>query len=170
MNYRDKLLAQMMICFVIFAAVRGTTFINNNEFDTIKDSVKSQVEKNYSIDEIKELGMDIASKIISAPAVLTSAVMQASTINRFSAPIDHKSTEKIQAVHAVYGGRIVYSGIDKDVGLCIRIRHEGKTSVYGNLDSINSITGERVNKGDIIGTFDNSNDKEFYYQLEDSVV
>ena len=61
-------------------------------------------------------------------------------------------------------------GIDKDLGFCIRIQHEDKMSTYGNLESISAVMGERVKKGDIIGTFDKNNDEKFYYQLTDSVL
>ena len=170
MNYRDKFLVQMMICFVIFAAARGVAMIDNDKISEIKDTVKGYIEKNYSIDEIKETGADLVDKIVSAPAVLTGAIIQANEINEFGAPIDEKDTDEIQAVHAVSGGRVVYSGIDKEIGLCIKIQHEDKMSTYGNLDSISSVTGERVKKGEIVGTFDKNKEEEFYYQLSDSVV
>lgn len=46
------------------------------------------------------------------------------------------------------------------------MQHEDKVSVYGNLYTLTTITGEQVKKGDIIGTFDSKAGKEFYYQLE----
>ena len=64
------------------------------------------------------------------------------------------------------GGVVTYAGIDRDLGVCIRISHEDQVSVYGNLHTLTAVTGERVNKGDIIGTYDNTGEDEFYYTLE----
>mgnify|MGYP000360269092 CR=1 FL=1 len=49
-------------------------------------------------------------------------------------------------------------------------QHEDKLSTYGHLDNISVITGERVKKGNIIGTFVKDNGEEFYYKLSDSMV
>ena len=43
-------------------------------------------------------------------------------------------------------------------------------STYGNLSSISAVMGDRVKKGDIIGTFDSGDGEDFYYKLSDSVV
>lgn len=170
MNYRDKFLVQMMICFTIFAVCRGAAMIDNEKFSEIKNTVAGYLEKNYSMEEIKETGAKLAEKVISAPEVFTSAVMKANEISEFGAPIDEKDTDEVQAVHAVSGGTVVYSGIDKELGFCIRIQHEDKLSTYGNLERISVVMGDRVKKGEIIGTFDKNNDEEFYYQLSESVV
>lgn len=170
MKYRDKFLVQMMICFAIFAVCKGAAMIDNEGFAKVKNTALQYLGKNYSVEEIKETGEELVDKLVNAPAVLTNAVMQANEMNEFGAPIDEKDTDEVQAVHAVSGGSVVYSGIDKDLGFCIRIQHEDKMSTYGNLESISAVMGERVKKGDIIGTFDKNNDEKFYYQLTDSVL
>ena len=170
MNYRDKFLVQMMICLAVFALARGAAMIDNEGFSKIKNKVGEYLGRNYSVEEIKETGADFVDKIIHAPAALTSAVMEANEMNEFGAPIDEKDTDEAQAVHAVAGGSVVYSGIDKNLGFCIRIQHEDKMSTYGNLSSISAVMGDRVKKGDIIGTFDSGDGEDFYYKLSDSVV
>ena len=101
---------------------------------------------------------------------MTSAVVSVNEMRNFSAPIDEKADNDIQSVHAAAGGIVAYAGIDKNLGMCIKIKHQSKVSVYGNLCTITAVTGDRVGKGDVIGTFNNSGEKEFYYQLEDSVI
>ena len=54
--------------------------------------------------------------------------------------------------------------------MCVKIKHEDKFSVYGNLYTLTVVAGDKVKKGDIIGTFDSKGEEEFYYQLGDSVV
>jgi hypothetical protein len=170
MNYRDKFLVQIMVCLAIFVGLRGVAMIDDEGFSEIKSTLNRYISKNYSLEEIKENGAELLDKITSAPAVLAGAVLQANEINEFGAPIDEKDTEGVQAVHAVAGGVVTYSGIDKEFGLCIKIQHEDKLSTYGHLDNISVITGERVKKGNIIGTFVKDNGEEFYYKLSDSMV
>ncbi len=167
MNYRDKFLVQMMVCLAIFALIRGAAMIDNEGFSKVKSKAEEYLGKNYSAEEIKEAGAEFVDKIINAPAALTGVVLEANEINEFGAPIDEKDTDEVRAVHAVAGGKIIYSGIDKKLGLCIRIKHEDKVSTYGNLSDISAVTGERVKKGEIIGTFDGSSEKEFYYKLSE---
>lgn len=170
MRYNDKILIQAVICLAIFALVRGAAMIEGDSISKIKDAVKEQSEKNYSIEDIKEAGSDFAGKVVNAPKSITAAVTAANEVGEFGKPIDEDSKEDVLAVHATAGGEVIYAGIDKDLGVCIKIKHEEKTSTYGNLYTLTTVTGERVKKGDIIGTFDNDGEKEFYYQLNDSVV
>ena len=46
----------------------------------------------------------------------------------------------------------------------IKIEKNDTEEVYGNLKEISVLTGEKVGKGDIIGTFDSRLNKEFIYQ------
>lgn len=170
MKYRDKLLVQIMMCLSIFAVLRGLAMVDSDGFTKIKNTLDGYLSKNYSVDEIKESGAELVDKITGAPSALVNAVIEANEINEFGVPMDEKDTDGIQAVHAVAGGVVTYSGIDKDLGLCIKIQHEGKLSTYGNMDSINAVTGDRVKKGTIIGTFNKKSGQDFYYQLTDSVV
>ena len=170
MRFKDRFLAQMVICLAIFAAARGAAMINQEDFARIRDNIKAHIEKNYSIEEVKEAGAQLVEKLTQAPAVLTSVVVEANQYGQFSAPIDQDSDEQVQAVHATAGGTVIYAGIDSQLGVCIRIQHQNKISTYGNMYTLTAVTGERVKKGDIIGTFDRESGKEFYYQLEDSML
>ena len=85
-------------------------------------------------------------------------------------PIDKESKEEIKKVRSAFGGEVISAGIDKKLGVCIRIKNGNKIATYGNLKDIYVITGERIIKSEAIGTYDSKSNKEFYYQVEDNMV
>lgn len=170
MKFKDKLLVQCVVCLIIFTAVQGSSMIKQEKFVEIKNIIAQRVGVHNSLEDIKEIGLKTIDIILGAPAVLTSAVIEANQVSEFSAPIDKKSDDNIQPVYATSGGVVVYAGIDKEHGSCIKIKHQNKTSVYGNLYTLAVVPGERVTKGKIIATFDNNCGEEFYYQLVDNMI
>lgn len=170
MDYKNKLLVQAVACLAIFALIRGSMMISAGGVVKARNSVIDKASKHYSIDDIKDSGSKLMIELADAPEAITAAITQADVAKGFGAPIDKESDEIITPVHSVAGGRVIYAGIDKELGLCIKIKHNEKTSVYGNLCTITAVTGDRIKKGEIIGTFDKSGDEEFYYNLEDDVL
>ena len=170
MNFKDKLLVQCVACFVIFALVQGSSMIKVESFSKIREEITEQAQVHNSMEDIKKVGSKLVESFMKAPSVLTNAVIDANSGNQFSAPIDKKSSKPVQPVFASAGGVVIYAGIDKELGSCIKIRHQNKFSTYGNLHTIVVVPNERITKGQIIGTFDNNCNKEFYYQLADNMI
>ena len=54
MNYKDKFLAQCVICFLIFAIAEGSTMITHEGFTKIKDEIVSRAGIHNSLEDIKE--------------------------------------------------------------------------------------------------------------------
>ena len=169
-RYQDKLLIQAVICLAIFALVRVSAMIGGDTVTKIKDSIREQAQKNYTREEIKEVGDQLTSKIVNAPSALVSVITQANEAGEFGAPVNEDDKDDIKTVHAAGSGEVTYAGIDRELGMCVKIKHEDKFSVYGNLYTLTVVAGDKVKKGDIIGTFDSKGEEEFYYQLGDSVV
>ena len=170
MRLRKKLAVQAITCVMIFTAIKASGTLDSDIIKKARMTAGKYFTENYTIADILDTGNVILDKIKDAPASLTSAVVSVNEMRNFSSPIDEKADNDIQSVHAAAGGIVAYAGIDKNLGMCIKIKHQSKVSVYGNLCTITAVTGDRVGKGDVIGTFNNSGEKEFYYQLEDSVV
>ncbi len=166
MKYNDKILVQAVACLAIFALIRGSAMIGGERIDKVKEEIAKQAQRDYSLEEIREAGSDLLMKAADAPASINTALTNASEAGKFSEPIDKTSDDKTSAVHATSGGEVIYSGIDRELGVCVKIKHDEKTSIYGNLHTLTVVTGEKVRKGDIIGTFDNTGEKDFYYHLE----
>ena len=170
MKYRDRFLTQTVASLAIIAMLNGNFFMTNEKILDVKDEIREQIQKNYTIEDILYAKDKVVSCILEAPEAINTAIIVANEISYFKYPIDENSTEKIVNVRASAGGEVIYAGIHKELGPCIKIRHGEKISTYGNLHTINVITGDRVKKSDIIGTYNNESDEEFYYQLEDYMV
>ena len=166
MKYKDKFLVQTVTCITIIAMINGGVMVKNDKISEIKDKVKLEINKDYTYNEL----IEIRDNVLSLPDNFNRVIMTANQLTDTSKPIDEFSDEKIKVVRSSTGGEVIYAGIDKDVGICIRIENANKIYTYGNLSSINVITGERVIKSEAIGTYDSESNKEFYYQVEDNMV
>ena len=170
MKRKDKILIQTVACMTILAVVQGTPIIKNDTVIEAKEKIVSQINKEYTSEDIKNLGNKLYEKILDAPRNINTAIMVANEMTYSAYPIDESSTEDIKKVKASFGGEVISAGIDKQLGVCIRIKNGNKIATYGNLKEIYVITGERVIKSKTIGTFDEKSNKEFYYQLADNMV
>ena len=170
MKIKEKILTQTVICMTIIALLEGTPLANTENITLAKNRVNEQMNKHYSLEEIKEIGVKTFINTLNLPETLNDVVQTANEISTVSYPIDKESTKDIKDVKAPSGGEVIFAGIDKDLGVCIRVKHYNKISTYGNLDTILVIPGDRIIKGEVIATYDSKSDKEFYYQLEDYMV
>ena len=100
-----------------------------------------------------------------APGRLVSTVIEVNEASKYGQPIDEDGTSEIRHVHAVAGGVVQKTGKNDEYGLYIEIRHDEAVSVYGNMDTVSVVEKERVQRGEIIGSFYSSSEKEFYYEL-----
>lgn len=170
MKFKDKILVQTVVTLTLIAMINGNYLVTNEKVLDIKDEIKNQINRNYTIEDIKQAEQQVVSYVLKAPKAINTAITVANEISYFKYPVDESSNEKIINVRAAAGGEVIYAGIHKDIGACVRIKHGEKISTYGNLHTINVITGDRVKKSDIIGTYNNESEEEFYYQLEDNMV
>ena len=123
-----------------------------------------------SFEDIVSAGTKLTDLVRETPDAISAAITVANEISQNGQPIDKDEKNPIKSVHSIAGGKVIYAGIDKQLGLCVRIKHEEKISTYGNLYTLTVVPGERVKRSDIIGTYNSEKDKEFYYHLEDSVL
>ena len=168
MRFRDKLLAQTVICLTIFALVRASAMAGGEWMEQLRSKIGEAAQKNYTIEDVIDGGARLASGIYEAPAALVSLVEKAGEGDEYAAPIDEDTSEEIQAVYAAAGGVVTYAGIDKELGVCIRVDHGDAVSVYGHLHTLIAVTGERVGRGDVIATYNNEGGEDFYYALENT--
>lgn len=170
MNLKDKLLVQCVACLIIFSFIQGSALIKQEDFSKLREEIAEHSKIHNTVEDIKEDSLKLFDKLLGAPSEFASVVIEANSANEFSAPIDEKTSESIQPVYATSGGVVIYAGVDRELGSCIKIIHQNKISTYGNLYTLAVVPDERVKKGQIIGTYDNNCNEEFYYQLADSMV
>lgn len=169
MNFKEKFFTQAVICCMFFTAVKATDFINIDTIKNARTAVETRLERNYTADEVKQAGSQLLEKAKDAPAVITSTVLKANQLGEFGQPIDEDTSLKTRCVYAVNEGSVVASGISGELGSFVKIQHDERVSTYGNLTSIKVIQGDKVRKGDIIGTYDKNSEKKFYYDLEENL-
>ncbi|MEG0923644.1 MAG: M23 family metallopeptidase [Anaerovoracaceae bacterium] len=164
---KDKILVQVIICLAIVLSFNIFSRIDNKTLNYLTEKGTKEVMRNLSFDDIKDTGNRLVAAIMQTPSKVVSAVVSANKVGEYGEPIDEKSDGNIKHVHATSGGMVLCSGIDKKIGLYIKIQHEDAISVYGNLCDINVVESERVKRGEIIGSYDTKSETDFYYNLED---
>mgnify|MGYP002794771938 FL=1 len=71
-------------------------------------------------------------------------------------------------VYAPADGIVLTSGIDKNLGMIVKIQHEKQISTCGNLCRVTVVQNDAVKKGDVIGYYDKTCGKDFYYDKEEN--
>ena len=167
MNFREKVTAQIIASLMIFSSVKSVGMINWEPVNEMKAWVSSHINTNYTAEEVKAAASELLERAGSAGEVLASAVISANKAGQSDNVLGEADEKGIRVVYAPDGGDVVSVGISDELGMYVRIRHDGKISLYGNLADIAVLTGERVRKGDIIGSYDSNSVNEFIYELTD---
>lgn len=168
MNFREKFVAQTIICLMIFSLVKSAGMIDARFIKDIRTWAETLLEVHYTAEDIKQAASELITEAGNAHEAVTAAVIAANNNGQYSKILGEADPDGIQIVYAPSGGRIISAGIDDELGMYVKISHDEKISVCGNMSRISVLTGERVGKGDIIGTFDNTSGKDFYYGTEDA--
>ena len=164
---RKSLIIQAAVCLLIFAVVQSGIQTKEGKLGDFLSRIAEAVNENYTLAELLELGESAEEAMVMAPGLIGDTLMSASELGTYGTPMDEDSDDVIKNVYASAGGKVVKSGVSSSLGLYVMIEHPGKISTYGNLSNIRVVTGERVTKGDILGTYDSTQDADFYYALED---
>ncbi len=86
----------------------------------------------------------------------------------YGEPIDEDFPGDSTSVYAVAGGEVTSVGENEEIGKYIKITHGEKgESLYGNLSTTGVTVPSRVKKGQIIGTYEKSDEKQFYYSFKE---
>ncbi len=162
---------QSIVCLAVFAAVHsGMGALTIEKYERIGELVKKiteAVQENYTLAELLELWDDASATVASIPVSVREAVISANQETLYGEPIDAAGDSESRQVYASAGGRVLKSGLQDGLGLYVMVEHQDKISTYGHLSSIRVVEGERIQKGEILGSYDNDSEYDFYYSLED---
>ena len=130
------------------------------------EAIRMQMAAEYTWDDVKKAGDKTVKTVSSLPGRINGAVQTVTGKPVLGEPIDEKRHGKQSSVYAVDSGQVVATGEDETIGKYVRISHgkEGE-SLYGNLEKILVKVPVKVKKGQIIGTYNNSSKKDFYYSF-----
>ena len=162
---------QTIVCLAVYAAVHsGMGALTIEKYERIGElvmKITEAVQENYTLAELLELWDDASATVASIPVSVREAVISANQETLYGAPIDAPGDSESRQVYASAGGRVLKSGLQDGLGLYVMVEHQDKISTYGHLSSIRVVEGERIQKGEILGSYDNDSEYDFYYSLED---
>ena len=162
---KHKLFFQTAICVgVCFIAVYGQKNVNTTVSKYYAMCHKA-VMHQMTVEEVEYVWNQMKSTLSNAPAKVVSAIVEVNESSKYGQPIDQEGIGTVRQVHAVAGGAVEKTGRNQKYGLYIILRHEDAISIYGNLSTAGVVEKERIQRGEIIGSFDSSGENEFYYEL-----
>ncbi len=166
---RKKLYVQITVCVLLL----GGAFLGSNgdlpQVSRLFDRAKESVMHQLTMEDIRAMGSRVTGSLSEMPSKVVSAVAKVNDQSKYGAPIDQKASDGTKQVHAAAGGVVEASGRDDALGLYVKLRHEDAVTVYGNLSDIGVVEKERVQRGEIIGSYDTASEKEFYYDLQENL-
>ena len=161
---KEKVITQIIICAMIFTAVKVSDYVSGQWIDPIKNTIKEKATENNTIDDISRKGEKIIDTLLEVPSIMTSTIEKANNVQKVSAPIDQNNNENVKSVYAVEGGVVSAVGIDKDKNYFVTIEHDDKITSYRNMSGITVVTKDRVRIGKMIGTYDSNCGKKFEFE------
>ena len=158
---------QIIASIFLAAAFMIFSSMDSPSVQSTMEKIKHELTREYTLNEIKDLGESVQSIIKNVPAAVsnvTDKVAESSAV--YGEPIDEEPLTETAMVYAVAGGTVSEVGSNDDIGNYVVIQHGSESkSIYGNLSNIKVSQHERVKKGEIIGGYTESQEKEFYYTL-----
>ena len=165
---REKtIVLQICLCLALFVTVQSGITAKDSRMETLLEQFSEAIRENYTLAELLNLGEQAVSAASKLPQTISAAVQQANEDGIYGNPLGEEGP--VQNVYAVSGGRVLKCGIREGLGMYVTLEHTGtgKISTYGHLSSASVVTGERITKGHIIGSYDSRCGEDFYYALED---
>lgn len=166
---KERLLKQVCICFLIALALLIADNSRIGVFEKGAEKVLYHMEKDYNSKEALNVLNRGTAAVMSAPDKFQKAVTAVTGKPMYGEPVDDKySSENRKSVFAVENGEVTAVGENETIGRYIRITHgEEGESLYGNLSKTFVKTPEKVRRGQIIGTYEKIEGKEFYYSFKE---
>ena len=162
---KNKLFLQITVCIGISAAVVWGKNLENPTFLKIYHLCSDAVLHQTTAEEVEGVWNRVSQTLSGAPARIVSAVTEVNEASKYGQPIDEEGDGVIRQVHAVAGGVVSKTGKNDKYGLYVQLQHEDAVSIYGNLNTAGVVEKERIQRGEIIGSFDSSGENGFYYEL-----
>lgn len=158
---------QIIVSIFLAAAFMIFSEIDSPSVQSTMEKIEHELTREYTLNEIKDLGKRVQSTIQKIPAVVSNVTEKVAESNAvYGEPIDEEPLTETAMVYAVAGGTVSEVGSNDDIGNYVVIQHGNESeSTYGNLSNIKVTQHERVKKGEIIGGYTESQEKEFYYTL-----
>lgn len=168
MNPGEKIITQCVLCCLVFVCAKGISFLPNEQVQKAQATVQRQLETHYTEDDWKRFASGFCRKIKKTPLAIANAVARANSADEMSSMRRAAESKTTRPVYAPADGIVLTSGIDKNLGMIVKIQHEKQISTCGNLCRVTVVQNDAVKKGDVIGYYDKTCGKDFYYDKEEN--
>lgn len=163
---KEKLMKQTTIGILFVLAL---LLANHSHIPVLENGARQvcrQMATEYTWNDVRKAAGEAAELSEDFPQKAEKTVRIVTGKPVLGEPIDGRRTGRYSSVYAVSSGQVVAAGEDETIGNYVRISHgkEGE-SLYGNLEKILVKAPAKVKRGQIIGTYDNDNKKDFYYSF-----
>lgn len=163
---KEKLMKQTTLILLFLLALLVADHSHVHVLEHGASVIRAQMTAEYTWDDVKRTGRHVTAAAAGFPEKVSETVKLVTGRPMLAEPIDQTRHGKHSSVYAVESGMVVGTGEDETIGKYIRISHGKKgESLYGNLEKILVKTPVKVKRGQIIGTYDNSCKKAFYYSF-----
>ena len=159
---------QAGVCALMVLAL----LLSKNSGVAVLEQGAESVIKHMSVNYTRETVKEVADKSRAAAAFATGRVETA--VNAitgkpvYGQPIDAEFEGTQTPVYAVAGGQVISVGENEEIGKYVRIIHGNQAeSLYGNLHSVKVSVPSNVKKGQIIGIYEEREEKDFYFSLKE---
>ncbi len=165
-----KFVLQSVICLAIAGIFFCAEQVENSSITAASARLRGYVTREYTLSEIREF-REQAKETFQNTASFGDGIREtfgSGSDFETGLPMDEEPLSEQAAVYAVAGGTVrTVESDDENIGNYLIIQHGKEAeSVYGNLNHICVVKGERVRKGQIIGSYDGKSDQDFYYSIE----
>lgn len=163
-----KILIQTFICLIlVFVLITAA----NSKISIIQKHATSFIDHmsaSYTLEDAKGALKDTAEVFKTLTDKTADAVDVMTGKPIYGEPIDHAYKGNETPVYAVGGGKVIAVGESEEIGRYIKIKHGDQAeSLYGNLAEVHVIASSNVKKGQIIGIYEKTGGKEFYYSFKE---
>lgn len=165
---KNKIKKQMYACVIIALAMLFSATSESKVLRQGSKTILSYMNTDYSVEDVKRTLSSCADFVSAMPEKVTNVINIVKGTPEVGDPIDPAYVAGQTDVYAVLGGDVTSSGENEEIGKYIRITHGSiGESLYGNLKSVEVEVPSRVKKGQKIATFEQKEDKEFYYSFNE---
>lgn len=168
MDSKEKLITQGIICCMVFVCAKGLSFLPGERAQTVETAVMQQLQKHYTEDDLKHFAEKVSQTVKETPAAIAHVVTRANSAAESLETLVSAQAEQLQPVYAPADGVVLTSGIDERLGMVVKLQHEKQVMTCGNLCRVSVVEKETVQKGDIIGYYDKTCGKRFYYDEQEN--
>ncbi len=163
--WKKVLLAQICVCLFLVTGYISIGELNRELLHDKRSQVVAAISKHNSVADLFEEGKQVVSTVIKMPSSVSEQIKKGKDAQQYAEPLDPVLEGDITSVYAVAGGQVTETGENEEIGKYVIIQHDEAVSVYGNCCKVYAKENEHIRRGQVIGSYIQDAENEFYYKL-----